>query len=60
MLMGRITVQIDNVDPDDVAALQRRAEGQGMSLSDYLRDLLHEEAAWLAAVTVTAGPGAPR
>jgi plasmid stability protein len=38
-------LQIRDVDSDDVAVLRERAERLGMSLSAYIRGLLHQEAA---------------
>ena len=37
-------LQLRDVDTDDVSVLRARAERLGMSLSAYLRNLLHEEA----------------
>ena len=37
-------LQLRDVDTDDIAVLRARAERAGMSLSAYLRHLLHEEA----------------
>lgn len=42
--MGRMILQLRDVDTDDVAVLRTRAERLGMSLSAYIRNLLHEEA----------------
>lgn len=42
--MGTEIVQIRDVPPDDVAALRARAKRRGMSLSGYLRELIHDDA----------------
>ncbi|WP_035698176.1 hypothetical protein [Glycomyces tenuis] len=43
--MDTTILQIRDVDADDVAVLRARAEREGMSLSAYLRALIHDEAA---------------
>ena len=42
--MGAMILQIRDVDANDVAVLRQRAEREGMSLSAYLRALIHDEA----------------
>lgn len=42
--MDTTILQIRDVDSSDIAVLRARAEREGMSLSAYLRALIHDEA----------------
>ncbi|THV41460.1 hypothetical protein [Glycomyces buryatensis] len=43
--MDTMILQIREVDADDVAVLRERARRSGISLSAYLRNLIHQDAA---------------
>lgn len=42
--MGTEIIQVRDVPADDVAILRARAAGRNMSLSGYLRELIHDTA----------------
>lgn len=41
--MGTEVIQVRDVPTEDVAALRARASSRNMSLSSYLRELIHDE-----------------
>lgn len=41
--MGTEIIQVRDVPTEDVEVLRARARSRGMSLSSYLRELIHEE-----------------
>lgn len=47
-------LQVRDVDTADLAVLRERAAREGKSLSAYLRDLLHDEAARMTNAEVVA------
>lgn len=56
--MSTEIIQVRDVPSDDVEVLRGRAASRGMSLSSYLRELIHDDSSRPAMVDVLARIGA--